>query len=178
MEDIQEGNNMGYIQETHLIFEKGIVDVTDSGDFHAKLLSLQLRWEKLCSGFYKWFSTHLKKQFLHIIIQFAREGTNVVRLYHKNDIESLHVIEKRIRCFKIVFWRKSTPPRPCMVEVDMCFRKDTKVGMLSMAFLVPISEGAIHKECSGCSTNIETKVHKASEGWAEACSSTENVTAK
>ena len=32
-----------------------------------------------------------------------------------------------------------------MVEVDICFTKSTKTGMLRVAFLVPGKEGAVHK---------------------------------
>ena len=41
-----------YGKHTSDILEKSIADVTDSDDSHAKLLSLEPRWEKLCPGFY------------------------------------------------------------------------------------------------------------------------------
>ena len=49
------------------IFEKGIADAIDSDDFHAKVLSLEPSWEKLFPGFYKWFLTHRKKDFLQSV---------------------------------------------------------------------------------------------------------------
>ena len=77
-----------YGKRTSDILEKGTADATDSDDFHAKLLSLEPRSEKLCLGFYNWFLTHRKKEFLQSVIQSAREGTNVVGLLYQNDIES------------------------------------------------------------------------------------------
>ena len=90
-----------YGKRTSDILEKGIADATDSDDFHAKLLSLEPRWKELCPGFYNWFLTHRKKEFLQSVIQPAREDTNVVGLFYQNDIESVHTIEKRIQCFKM-----------------------------------------------------------------------------
>ena len=78
------------------IFEKEIADGTDSNGLHAKLC-----WEKLCPVFHNWFLTHCKEQFLQNVIQSAREGTNVVGWLYQNDIDSLHVIKKRIQYFKI-----------------------------------------------------------------------------
>ena len=83
------------------ILEKSIADATDSDDFHAKLLSLEPRWEKICPGFYNWFLTHCKKVFLQSVIQFVRDATNKVGLFYQNEIESIHAIEKRIQCFKM-----------------------------------------------------------------------------
>ena len=40
------------------------------------------------------------KEFLQSVTQFARDGTKVMRLFDKNDIEALHVTEKRIPSFK------------------------------------------------------------------------------
>ena len=88
-----------YEKRTSAILEKGIAAHSD--DFHAKLLSLEPRWEKLCPGFYNWFLIHRKKGFLLSVIQSAREGTNVVGLFYQNDIESVHVIEKRIQRLKM-----------------------------------------------------------------------------
>ena len=85
-----------YGKHTSEILEKSIADVTDSDDFHAKLLSLEPRWEKLCPCFYNRFLTDRKK-----VIQSAREGTNVVGLFYQSDIESIHAIEKHIQCFKM-----------------------------------------------------------------------------
>ena len=62
---------------------------------------MEPRWEKLCPGFYNWFLTHRKKEFLQSVIQSAREGTNVVGLFYRNDIESVHAVEKLIQCFKM-----------------------------------------------------------------------------
>ena len=86
-----------YEKRTSDILEKGTVDATDSDDFHAKLLSRETRWKKLCPGFYNWFLTHRKKEFLQSVIQSARERKNVVGLYCQNDIESLHAIEKHLQ---------------------------------------------------------------------------------
>ena len=85
-----------YEKRTSDILEKGIADATDSDDFHAKLLSREPRWDKICPRFYNWFLTHRKKEFLQSVIQSAREGTNVVGLFYRNDIESVHAIGKRI----------------------------------------------------------------------------------
>ena len=90
-----------YGKRTSNILEKGIADATDSGDFHAKLFSLEPSWEKLCTGFHNWFLTHRKKNFLQSVIQAAREGTNVEGLLYQIDMESIHTIEKRIQCFKM-----------------------------------------------------------------------------
>ena len=90
-----------YGKRTSNILEKGIADATDSGDFHAKLFSLEPSWEKLCAGFHNWFLTHRKKNFLQSVIQAAREGTNVEGLLYQIDMESIHTIEKRIQCFKM-----------------------------------------------------------------------------
>ena len=90
-----------YGKRTSDILEKGIADATDSDDLHARRLSLEPHWEKLCPGFYNWFLTHRKKEFLQSAIQSAREGTNVVGLFYQNYIESVHAIEKRIQCFKM-----------------------------------------------------------------------------
>ena len=90
-----------YEKRTSDILEKGIADATDSDDFHAKLLSREPRWEKICPRFYNWFLTHRKKEFLQSVIQSAKDGTNVVGLFYQNDFESVHAIQKRIQCFKM-----------------------------------------------------------------------------
>ena len=66
--------------------------MTDSDDFHAKLLSLEPRWKKLSPEFYNLFLTHCKKEFLQSVIQSARESTNVVGLFCQNDVEPVHAI--------------------------------------------------------------------------------------
>ena len=90
-----------YWKRTSGILEKDTADATDSDDFHAKLFSLELQWEKLCRRVYNWFLTHRKKKFLQSVIESAREGTNVVGLLYQNDIDSSHATEKRIQCFKM-----------------------------------------------------------------------------
>ena len=50
-----------YRKRTSDILGKGIADATASDDFHARLFSLEPRWEKPCPGFYNWFLTHHKK---------------------------------------------------------------------------------------------------------------------
>ena len=90
-----------YGKRTNDTLEKGIAEASDSDLFNARLLSLQPRWDKLCPGFYNWFITHRKKEFIQSVIESAREGTNVCGLYYQNDIESQHAVEKRIQCFKM-----------------------------------------------------------------------------
>ena len=90
-----------YGKRTSDILKRGIADATDSDDFHAKLVTLEPRWKKLCPGFYNWFLTHRKKEFLQSVIQSAKDGTNVVGLFYQNDFESVHAIQKRIQCFKM-----------------------------------------------------------------------------
>ena len=80
--------------------EKGLAEADDEDDFTAKLLSCQPRWEKLCSGFYDWFVTHRKRDFIASVIKSAREGTNVSGIYYQNDIESKHAVQKRIQYFQ------------------------------------------------------------------------------
>ena len=60
-----------YRRRTSDNLEKDIADATDSDDFHAKLLSSWPRWEKLCFGFYNWFLTHRKKEFLQSVISYV-----------------------------------------------------------------------------------------------------------
>ena len=67
-----------YRKCTSDILGKGIADATASDDFHARLFSLEPRWEKPCPGFCNWFLTHRKKEFFQSVIQSAREGTNVL----------------------------------------------------------------------------------------------------
>ena len=78
-------------------FEMGIADATDSDEFNARLMSLQPRWGKLCPGFFQWFITNRKQDFLNSVIKSAREGTNVGGLYYQNDVESQHATEKIIQ---------------------------------------------------------------------------------
>ena len=80
--------------------ENGLIEADNEDDFTAKLASCQLKWEKLCPGFYDWFLTHRKKDFITSVIKSARVGTNVSGIYYQNDIESKHAVEKRIQHFK------------------------------------------------------------------------------
>ena len=74
--------------------------IPGSSHFHSKLFFGTMLGEN-CPGFYNWFLTHCKKEFLQSVIQFAREGTNVVVLFCQNDIDSIHAIEKSIQCLKM-----------------------------------------------------------------------------
>ena len=61
-----------YGKREYNIFKTGLADTNDSEDFKAKFLSLKLRLEKLCPGFYNWFLTHHKKEFLQSVTKSAR----------------------------------------------------------------------------------------------------------
>ena len=62
--------------------ENGLANADDVDDFTAKLESCKLKWEKMCPGFYDWFVTHRKKDFISSVIRSAREGTNVKGIYY------------------------------------------------------------------------------------------------
>jgi len=76
------------------VYEYGFAESLDSDDFTRKLLSLQEKWQNLVSGFYDWFHTKRKLLFIEIIIQSARDGTNIQGLYYQNDVESQHAVQK------------------------------------------------------------------------------------
>ena len=80
--------------------ELGLAESHDKPDFNAKLVSLKEKWESCCSGFYDWFLKHRKEKFENSIISSARDGSNVFGMFHQNDIESLHFIEKENQCFQ------------------------------------------------------------------------------
>ena len=59
------------------VYDFGLAEAFDEDDFNAKLASLKSRWESLCPGFFNWFVTHRKKEFVESVIVSARDGTNV-----------------------------------------------------------------------------------------------------
>ena len=61
-----------YGKREYNIFKTGLADTNDSEDFKAKFLSLKPRLKKLCPGFYNWFLTHHKKEFLQSVTKSAR----------------------------------------------------------------------------------------------------------
>ena len=57
-------------------YEYGLADALDQNDFEVKLMSLEQRWESLCTGFYNWFVQKRKQFFINSVIQSAGEGVN------------------------------------------------------------------------------------------------------
>ena len=90
-----------YGQRLGDVVENGLAESDDEDVFNAKLISLEPKWEKLCQGFYGWFCTHRKKDFVTSVIRSARLGTNVCGLFYQNDIESKHAKQKRIQAYKV-----------------------------------------------------------------------------
>ena len=78
----------------------GLAEAANDEDFLGKLNSLDRRWESLCLGFFQWFCDNRVDKFLESVICSAREGTEVAGLYHQNDIESMHFVEKKKRQFR------------------------------------------------------------------------------
>ena len=70
--------------------EYGLADSTDPDDFHAKLEGLQEEWNRLCSGFRKWFCEKRKSIFVQSVIETARSGTAVQGLFYNSNIECQH----------------------------------------------------------------------------------------
>ena len=82
------------------VYEYGFAEALDKDDFNVKLQSLKDRWESLCPGFFDWFKKTKVSQFLKIVTQTARTGYDSEALYYQNDIESIHAVEERKKCFK------------------------------------------------------------------------------
>lgn len=53
------------------------------------------RWEDLCLGFHVWFLSKGRSIFFNLVIQSSRKSTDIEGLFYQNDIESMHVVEKR-----------------------------------------------------------------------------------
>ena len=75
-------------------YEFGHADAFNKEDFEVKLASLQEKWNSLCPDFFGWLKKKRSDFFVEIVIQSAREGSDVCRLYYQNDVESLHFFEK------------------------------------------------------------------------------------
>ena len=82
------------------LYEYGLAEAEDIADFILKLTTLEKRWESLCPRFYQWFVANRKEKFEESVICSARKSTSINGMFYQNDIESLHFIEKRIRCFQ------------------------------------------------------------------------------
>ena len=53
---------------------------------------LQEKWNSLCPEFFGWFKKR-SDFFVKSVVQLAREGSDIRRLYYQNDVESLHQVE-------------------------------------------------------------------------------------
>ena len=89
-----------HLCQTGSFYEFGLTDAFNKEDFEVKLASLQEKWNSLCPYFFGWFNKKQSDFFVESVIQSAREGSDVCRLYYQNNIESLHHVEKMNQNFK------------------------------------------------------------------------------
>ena len=62
--------------------------------------SVKSVWDNLCPGFHKWFSKKRAYLFVQSVIETARTGAEVQRVYYNNLIESTHFREKMEQSYK------------------------------------------------------------------------------
>ena len=89
-----------HLCQTGSFYEFGLTDAFNKEDFEVKLASLQEKWNSSCPDFFGWFKKKRSDLFVESVIQSAREGSDVCRLYYQNNIESLHHVEKMNQNFK------------------------------------------------------------------------------
>ena len=89
-----------YGERKGTVYEYGLAESENEGEFLLKLRSLERKWESLCPGFFKWFCDHRISKFVDSVICTARDETEVTGLYYQNDIESMHFVEKKNQEFK------------------------------------------------------------------------------
>ena len=83
-----------YGQKRDALYEYGLAESSDETEFCGKLNSLQRKWGSRCKGFFDWLCGNRKQKFINSVICSACDGSNVDGLFHKNDIESQHFVEK------------------------------------------------------------------------------------
>ena len=83
-----------YGQKRDTLYEYGLAESSDETEFCGKLNSLQRKWGSRCKGFFDWFCRNRKQKFINSVICSACDGSNVDGLFHQNDIESQHFVEK------------------------------------------------------------------------------------
>ena len=93
LQDICESRTGGF-------YEFGLTDAFNKDDFVVKQASLQKKWNLLCLEFFGWFKMKRSDFFVEIVIQSARDGSDVRGLYYQKDIESLHHVEKMNQTFE------------------------------------------------------------------------------
>ena len=88
-----------YGQKRGTLYEYGLAESSDEEEFCGKLNSLQRKWGSRCKGFFDWFCGNRKQKFINSVICFGCDGSNVDGLFHQNDIESQHFVEKKQQNF-------------------------------------------------------------------------------
>ena len=94
-----------YGQKYGIVHEFGLADSFDPDDFTSKMKSLKDKWVHICPGFFPCFERKRKQLFAESVIESAREGTGMAGLFYRNDIESMHFVEKVVSATrKQVLW--------------------------------------------------------------------------
>ena len=80
--------------------ELGLADSKDADDLNERLKLVKGSWEKLCPGFFEWFSKKRKLVFEGSVIESARKNSDVQGLFYNNGIENMHFQEKKEQSFE------------------------------------------------------------------------------
>ena len=84
-----------YESQSKVLLLDGLADAIDSADFQAKLSRLELVWNGIAPGFYRWFEKNCAVIFMECLTLEAREKHGISTRFSTNSLESMHRLQKK-----------------------------------------------------------------------------------
>lgn len=84
-----------YGSQNDIVYQDGLADSDDDGDFLAKLESLKSVWEEKVPGFHAWFTKNRSSYFTENLVMSARAELGIEGRFYTNGLELKHKLQKK-----------------------------------------------------------------------------------